>query len=221
VLAGSSVPRVVADNLQQSRGRHHQYCIWFVQCLHRLLHPRYSGQPNQEIKHPIEAEDWRLVYLFNWFHVRDSIPLLMAWCIRLIPSSDSACSMSIVRLGIVAKNFGSTDGLWTAATVARYRYDTQWRQLIKVVLTDASAVEMKLAIICSCVVHLPAFFKQSKTSLSSTYITITRRGGGSSNNDLPEKPSNYSLRNNAILVKSAPRGIIERELADLDTFESR
>ncbi|EGE06808.1 hypothetical protein TEQG_05800 [Trichophyton equinum CBS 127.97] len=57
-----------------------------------------------------------------------------------------ACSMSIVRLVIIIAKFNKKDPIYTGASLSPY-----------------SAVEMKLAIICSCVIFFPAFFRQRKT----------------------------------------------------------
>ncbi|EFQ96773.1 hypothetical protein MGYG_08697 [Nannizzia gypsea CBS 118893] len=56
-----------------------------------------------------------------------------------------ACSMSIVRLVIIIAKFNKKDPIYTGASLSPY-----------------SAVEMKLAIICSCVIFFPAFFRQRK-----------------------------------------------------------
>ncbi|KAF2014341.1 hypothetical protein BU24DRAFT_492994 [Aaosphaeria arxii CBS 175.79] len=63
-----------------------------------------------------------------------------------------ASSMSIIRLGFLAHNINNNDALHTGA-----------------LMSMLGTVEMKLAIICGCVIYLPAFVKQGKSSLRTAY----------------------------------------------------
>ena len=87
--------------------------------------------------------------------------------------------MSIVRLIFVAIEHATHDTLWDAGYISQFRFVTLSESLSTLtMLTLDSTVEMHLAIICSCMIFFPSFFKKTKASFTVTYSELVSRGAG-------------------------------------------
>jgi len=110
-----------------------------------------------------------------------------------------ASSMSLIRLGFIAKDTYNKDVLHTGAF-----------------MSILGSVEMKLAIICGCLVYVPAFVKQGKTSLGAAYSYLSRTKGTSSSSSFSKSDASSEGKHSVdkVHVTATQRAYDELSLPD-------
>ncbi|KAF2875743.1 hypothetical protein BDV95DRAFT_280713 [Massariosphaeria phaeospora] len=93
-----------------------------------------------------------------------------------------ACGMSIIRLVFVAVHFDNSDVFYRGATVSIF-----------------SAVEMNLAIICSCSISFPAFYRCGKDALRPILQSITGRSDRQSSRTKSNPVNDFKLLAHGLL----------------------
>ncbi|KAF2469382.1 uncharacterized protein BDR25DRAFT_304490 [Lindgomyces ingoldianus] len=94
----------------------------------------------------------------------------------------TACLMSIVRLIYVGVNFNKSDPFYRGAATSIF-----------------SAVEMNLAIICSCSTAFPSFYRRGKEVMSPLLRSFSRRTGSNGSRTKQENLGHFELNVHGML----------------------